>query len=102
MQPPPSPSSLQPLSDLDAPADVTRPAPVALSDQQMDAVFAAAHPLPADRRSDFLADVVRELARLPMLGDGSLHRVVMTVQRRHFDPPDFTHHRGRHGKYDHG
>jgi hypothetical protein len=61
--------------------------PLALSDAQMSAVFAASYPLPPNRRSDFLADVARELAALPMVGDGVLHRVVMVVQRKYFDPP---------------
>jgi hypothetical protein len=77
------------------------PQPVRLSDEQMTAVFAASHPLPPDRRSDFLADVARELAALPMIGDGALHRVIMAVQRRYFDPPLESHHGARKhvGKY---
>jgi hypothetical protein len=63
--------------------------PVCLTDMQLDAVLAAAHPLAPDRRSAFLEDVARELARLPEVGDGMLHRIIMVVQRRHFDPPDF-------------
>ena len=30
----------------------------------------------------------REIVALPMIGDGALHRVIMQVQRQHFDPPD--------------
>jgi hypothetical protein len=67
------------------------PRPIALSDEQVTAIFAAAHPLAPDRRSDFLADVARELSQLPMVGDGTVHRVVMVVQRRYFDPPDLAH-----------
>lgn len=65
--------------------------PIQLSDQQMDAIFAASHPLPPDRRSDFLAAVARELATLPLVGDGAVHRIIMDVQRRYFDPPDLSH-----------
>jgi hypothetical protein len=73
--------------------------PIALSDEQMSAVLAASHPLPADRRNDFLADCARELARLPVVGDGVLHRIIMQVQRRHFDPPTQTErHEPRHDR----
>jgi hypothetical protein len=58
-----------------------------LSEAQMSAIFAASHPLPSDRRSDFLADVARELAALREIGDGAVHRVVMVCQRKYFDPP---------------
>jgi hypothetical protein len=61
--------------------------PIRLSDRQMSAVLAAAFPLLANRRSAFLADVVSELAALPLVGDGALHRIVLTCQRKYFDPP---------------
>jgi hypothetical protein len=61
--------------------------PVRLSDEAMCAILGASHPLPPDRRSDFLEDVARELAALPMVGDGACHRVVMAVQKKYFDPP---------------
>jgi len=62
--------------------------PICLSDEQMSALLAASHPLPPDSRSAFLEHCARELARLPIVGDGALHRVVMQVQRQYFDPPD--------------
>ena len=62
--------------------------PVSLTDMQLDAVLAAAHPLPPDRRSAFLAEVARTLASERVIGDGLLHRVIMHVQRQCFDPPD--------------
>src|SRR5262245_28668718 len=62
--------------------------PVSLTDIQMDAVLAAAHPLAPDRRSAFLAEVARTLASERVIGDGLLHRVIMHVQRQYFDPPD--------------
>jgi hypothetical protein len=64
--------------------------PVRLTDEQLTAVFAAAYPLPPDRRSEFLEHIARELANLPEVGDGSLHRVIMTVQRIYFDAPDLS------------
>jgi hypothetical protein len=30
----------------------------------------------------------REIANLPELGDGVLHRTIVRVQRLYFDPPD--------------
>jgi hypothetical protein len=65
--------------------------PIALSDDQMSALLAAAHPLPPDSRSAFLAACACELAKLPAIGDGALHRVIMQVQRQYFDPPDLSH-----------
>ena len=72
--------------------------PLHLTDEQMNAVLAAAHPLPPAARGPFLEDVARELSRHPTLGDGLLHRTIMVVQRRHFDPPEFATDNG--GKYD--
>jgi hypothetical protein len=78
--------------------------PLALTDEQMSALLAAAHPLPPDSRSAFLETCACELAKLPAIGDGALHRVVMAVQRQYFDPPDLSHEyaprwssRGRNG-----
>src|SRR5262245_18524407 len=62
--------------------------PIRLSDEQMSALLAASHPLPPASRSAFLEHCARELVYLPLVGDGALHRVVMQVQRQHFDPPD--------------
>jgi hypothetical protein len=64
--------------------------PIRLSDEQMSALLAASHPLPPDSRSAFLEHCAREIARLPMVGDGVLHRVIMQVQREYFDPPDLS------------
>jgi hypothetical protein len=58
----------------------------------MSAVLAASHPLPPASRSAFLADVAVALSRLPELGDGVVHRVIMDVQRRYFDSPLESHH----------
>ena len=61
--------------------------PISLSDQQLDAVLRAAEPLQPRDRGLFLEEVARELAALPELGDGALHRVFAQVQRKHFAPP---------------
>jgi hypothetical protein len=64
--------------------------PICLTDDQISALFAAAHPLPPASRSAFLEHCARELAQLPELGDGAVHRVVMSVQKLYFDPPDLS------------
>jgi hypothetical protein len=64
------------------------PTPVALTDAQMMAILAAAAPLAAHDRNPFLLEVAQLLQALPEVGDGALHRVIMQVQRKHFDPPE--------------
>jgi hypothetical protein len=71
--------------------------PLSLSDSELTAIMSAAKPLPPHDRDRFLRDIATELAALPMLGDGAVHRAIVTVQRRHFDPPDL---RAAVGKYD--
>jgi hypothetical protein len=44
-------------------------------------------PIPFNRRTVFLAEVASALNQLPEIGDGALDRVIMEIQRRHFDPP---------------
>jgi hypothetical protein len=61
--------------------------PLRLTDDQINAIFAVSHPLPPDSRSAFLEHCARELAQLPAIGDGAVHRVVMQVQQLYFDPP---------------
>jgi hypothetical protein len=56
----------------------------------MSAILAASYPLPSNKRAPFLEACARELARLPEIGDGTLHRVVMQVQRAYFDPPELS------------
>ncbi len=70
----------------------------------MMAILAAAAPLAAHDRNAFLLDIAQVLQELPEVGDGMLHRIIMTVQRRHFDAPLSTdersepHHRGPNSK----
>jgi hypothetical protein len=71
--------------------------PIRLSDSQLDAIFAAATPLQPQARENFLRELAQLLAAQPELGDGSLHRLLVEVQRRHFDPPAFATDNG--GKY---
>jgi hypothetical protein len=71
---------------------------VSQTDSQMTALMAAAHALAPDQRSAFLETCTREISALPMIGDGSLHKLIMVVQRRYFRPPVETEdHQGRRG-----
>jgi hypothetical protein len=72
--------------------------PLSLSDDEMEAVLAAAQPLPRERRDAFLRAVAADLARVPERGPGVLHRLIRATQRQFFDPPDLSRHAV--GKYD--
>jgi hypothetical protein len=54
----------------------------------MCALLAASYPLPPQSRGPFLEACAREIANLPELGDGALHRMIVRVQKMYFDPPD--------------
>jgi hypothetical protein len=71
--------------------------PIRLSDSELDAVMAAARPLPVDRRDAFLQAVAAEL-RGREIGPGVVYRVAAQVQREFFDPPDLSR-AGGLGKY---
>jgi hypothetical protein len=62
--------------------------PIALSEAQMCALLAASYPLPPTARAAFLEACAKEIAAMPELGDGILHRMIMRVQKLYFDPPD--------------
>jgi hypothetical protein len=64
--------------------------PIRLTDSELDAVMNAARPLQPRDRDAFLRDVANELAAVPVLGDGAVHRAIAVVQRRHWDPPDLS------------
>jgi hypothetical protein len=68
--------------------------PLCLTDAQMSALLAASYPLHANQRNEFLETCARELARLGDIGDGDVHRVVMAVQKRFWDPPQFVRDNG--------
>jgi hypothetical protein len=72
--------------------------PLKLSEAQMMTLLAASKPLPADVRAAFLEHCAQEIAALPEVGDGALHRLVMRVQRIYFDPP-LVHAPGSVSKY---
>jgi hypothetical protein len=70
--------------------------PLALTDDELDAIMRAAAPLQPHQRDGFLQDIAVALAALPMLGPGVVHRAIAEVQRKHFDAPDL---RVAGGKY---
>jgi hypothetical protein len=72
------------------------PQPLALSDQQLDALHRLAFPLAPADRSSFLALVMGRLREQGGdVGDGVLYRIAVECQRRYWRPPSFAV-----GKYD--
>jgi hypothetical protein len=65
--------------------------PIRLSDSELDAVMAAARPLPVERRDAFLQAVAGALQGCREIGPGVVYRVAAQVQREFFDPPDLSH-----------
>jgi hypothetical protein len=63
-----------------------QPRPIALSDEDMDHVYAACRPLAPARRDDFLRALAEELRGKPV-GPGSVGRAIRELQREFFDPP---------------
>jgi hypothetical protein len=68
--------------------EANQSAPIALTEPQMCALLAASYPLPPQSRGPFLEACAREIANLPELGDGALHRMIVRLQKMYFDPPD--------------
>jgi hypothetical protein len=60
-----------------------------LTEAQMCALLAASYPLPPPARTAFLEHCAREIANLPELGDGVLHRSDTTEHRSLADSRGF-------------
>jgi hypothetical protein len=58
--------------------------PIRLTDAQLGAIFSAAKPLAVQDRDPFLQTVAELLQEI---GDGDVHRAIVTAQRRFYDPP---------------
>jgi hypothetical protein len=71
------------------PLEANQPSPIALTEPQMSALHAASHPLPPAARAAFLEHCAREIANLPELGDGVLHRSDTTEHRSLADSRGF-------------
>jgi hypothetical protein len=62
--------------------------PMTLSEQQLDAIHRASRPLAPAARDQFLQALAERLSSLDHeVGDGELHRIIVELQRAHFDPP---------------
>jgi hypothetical protein len=73
---------------------------ISLTDEQLDAVLAAARPLAVEDRDPFIRAIAHELEQHNgSIGPGTVHRCIRDVQKRFFDPPDFTGSAGI-GKWD--
>jgi hypothetical protein len=57
--------------------------PLALPDDLHAMVMAAAAPIAASERQQFLSELAAELERHPVIGPGLLHRLAAQLQRRH-------------------
>jgi hypothetical protein len=58
------------------------PAPLAFSDEQIDAIMRAAGPLAPGDRTGFLEEIAAKV-----LGDGLVFRAIREAQARYLDPP---------------
>jgi hypothetical protein len=61
------------------------PAPIALSDSQLDAIVRAAAPLAPADRAKFL-EAVAEALRGRVIGDGTVYLAIAEAQRKYFAP----------------
>jgi len=65
--------------------------PLALSDEQLDAILLGAKPLRPHDRDLFLREVVDALANGGgPVGDGDVNRAIRAAQKRYFDPPELS------------
>jgi hypothetical protein len=62
--------------------------PIALSDDELDAIMNAAKPLQPANRDRFLRAVAEAITALPEVGPGSVHRAIAELQRHYFVAPD--------------
>jgi hypothetical protein len=72
------------------------PAPIALTDEEMDAVMRAATPIDPAQRGAFLRDIAIELAKCPEeLGPGSVYRATSVDQCEDWYYNEKSNHEGR-------
>ena len=67
------------------------PAPLQLSDDEMSVLLSLAGPLDQQRRPQFLQEVAQELGakrQAGEIGEGLVHRLARSIQRKYFDPPE--------------
>ncbi len=64
--------------------------PIKLSDDELNAVLAAARPLAVEMRDPFLHAVAHALSGRKEIGPGVVHQVCRELQRQFWDPPDLS------------
>jgi hypothetical protein len=55
-----------------------------LSDEELDIITDLARPLPVDRRSEFLAEVIAAASKHEVVGPGLIARIAATIQKTYF------------------
>ena len=66
------------------------PTPLHLNDDEMSVLMSLAGPIEQQRRPQFLQEVAQELEakrQAGEVGEGLVHRLARTIQRKYFDPP---------------
>ena len=66
------------------------PTPLQLNDDEMSVLMSLAGPIEQQRRPQFLQEVAQELKakrQAGEVGEGLVHRLARTIQRKYFDPP---------------
>jgi hypothetical protein len=64
--------------------------PLQLNDDEMFVVMSLAGPIDQHRRPQFLQEVAQEIEakrQAGEVGEGLVHRLARTIQRKYFDPP---------------
>ena len=72
--------------------------PLQLNDEEMSVLRRLAEPIEQQRRQQFLEEVAAELQakrEAGEIGEGAVHRVARTLQRKFFNPPEFPNAAGR-------
>jgi hypothetical protein len=64
--------------------------PIKLTDDELDAVMAAARPISVERRAAFLQEIASTWSSCAEIGPGAVHRAIVAAARAHFDAPDLS------------
>jgi hypothetical protein len=67
------------------------PMPLALTSEEMSLLLSLSAPLDQQRRPQFLQEVAAELEakrQAGEVGEGLVHRLARTIQRKYWDPPN--------------
>jgi hypothetical protein len=69
------------------------PTPLQLNDDEMSVLLSLAQPIDQQRRAQFLQEVAAELEakrQAGEVGEGLVHRLARTIQRKYWDPPQLS------------